>query len=715
MFLSSYVPISKKSLFICLLFICTFLSFSPVLKAQFLSYKDDVALTNNVNVLNFDLSHINAAFGHRVDGFYTPLTTLSFSIEHKFFGFNPFVYHLDNLLLHIAVVILVFFFAINLGLSITEAFLGALVFALLPSQVETVAWLAQRKELLYALFYLLSLIYYQKGRMRKSFVFASLSLLASPEALSLPFALIAVDYFKNKKLELQKIISKWHYFLISIAIGSLSYKVFLSLVKISSFDHLFKAHFFYLPSVILCLMVACGINALYQFLKSQEAIIRQLFVVAVIVLVMGLMLLTFQQSSIWQDTITFWKYQSKILPRGIVLNHLAEALKDTKEYQRSLDDYRAYLDLVSHGAKDSSIVLDKAKFNKVEEVIGIYKQAIKAEPDYGESYYHLANIYEDLGKLDEAFIWYHKALEMHSNSKEALFGLGLLYQRTNNVPVAIDTFNRLLKNYPEDEEVYARIIKAYSKAIDDNPQQRDYQEQREDVLSKYEQISKRKKYTYSNYFNLGYLYEQVGGYEEAIRFYKKAIELKPDYDKALINLANRFQLQGDLKTALLMYQQLLHFHPKNSQGYLKMGVIYNALGDADRSRMLYQKAVDLDPSNAKAYFYLGYLCESAGELKDALNYYEKSVENDSSQDEVYYNMGNVYAQLGQEAEAMASYLKTIGINKNHQNAFVNLSILSFKSRDFAGAVHYLEEAQLLGYVPPAEFVKSLEPYRKKNK
>ncbi len=703
MFLFSKLLTSKKSLFISLLIICTFISFSPLLSAQFLSYKDDVIILRNVHVLNFDLPHIMANFAHRVEGLYEPLTILSFSLEHKLFGFNPFVFHLDSLLLHIGVVILLFFFATHLGLSLIESFVGALIFALLPSQVEAVAWLSQRKETLYSLFYLLSLIHYQKGRSRSCFIYALLSMLASPEAVSLPLALVVLDWFKYKKIELSMVFSKWHYFLMAVAIGSLSYKAFFTVGK----------NIFYLPTIILCLLLACGINRLYQFLKTQEAIIRQLFIIAVMMLVMGLMLLTFQQSSLWHDTITFWKYQSKNSPRGSVLNNLAEAIKSTQEYQRSFEDYRAYIDLVSHGAKENSIVIDKAKFYKVQEVIDIYKQAIQVDRTYGASYCRLADLYEDLGKLDEAFVWFNKAIEVDPKSKEALYGLGLLYQRKNMPPKAIEIFNRLLKFYPEDEDVYARIITAYSKFIEDNPQQKDYQEQREDVLSKYEQVSKRKKYTYTDYFNLGYLYEQVGGFEEAVRFYKKALELKPDYEKALNSLANRFQQQGDLRAALLLYQQLLHYHPKNAQGYLNMGIIYNALGDADRSRMLYQKVVDLDSSNAKAYFYLGYLCESAGELKEALIYYEKSIEKDSGQDEVYYNMGNVYAQLGQDAEAMASYLKTVGINKNHQNAFVNLSILSFKSRDFVGAVHYLEEAQLLGYLPPAEYVKSLAPYRKK--
>jgi superkiller protein 3 len=143
-----------------------------------------------------------------------------------------------------------------------------------------------------------------------------------------------------------------------------------------------------------------------------------------------------------------------------------------------------------------------------------------------------------------------------------------------------------------------------------------------------------------------------------------------------------------------------------------MGIILNASGDQAKARQCYLKVVELDPNNGDAYFYLGYLSESQGELSEAVNYYEKAVEVAPKNAEAYFNLGNVYASLGQNGEAIASYLKTVGINPRHQDAYVNLSVLSFKSRDFQGAIHYLEAAQTLGYNPPAEYLKTLEPYKK---
>jgi tetratricopeptide (TPR) repeat protein len=760
----------KSVLCVGLLVVLTFLAFSPVLKAQFLNWQDDKHLTANLNILTFDWLHIKILLRERINGIRVPLSSLSFSLEHHFFGLNPFIFHLTNLLLHMLVVILIFFLAQNFGLTLTEAFLGALIFALHPSKVEAVAWISERKEVLYAVFYLASLLSYQRNQFWPSFIFGLLSMLANPMALSLPFVMLLIDWFNGKRINFKSILEKWPYFFMVIGIGSTTYLIYLQMplshilqaplvwvwsfafyiykffiplvsvpiyvvpkpINLFSWTYIISLLFFiavvvgvwvarrnkwiifafgfyalsiffvlpvegikennviadkflYLPSLGFCLLSAIGVFRLQRFLLTQEAVLRYLFSTAVVILMIGLMLLTFNQSVVWHDAISLWRHQARVLPHPFVLNKLASAITDLRPLTE--DHY--------HEAAD------------------LYQQAIKLDSQYVYSYNHLAELYKDRGRLDESLIWYNKALAVDGKNKEAMLGLGRLYQQLGQPQEAINTFKRVLKMFPDDESAYLTIENAYSRAIEQYPQEKSYQEQREEVLSQYEDLSKRKKYSATDYFNLGFLYEQVGGYEEAIRFYKKSLQLSPTYEKSLYALANRYQEMGDFKTALALYQHLVHFHPKFALGYLNMGIIYNALGDIAHARMLYQKTIGVDSKNVGAYFNLGYLSESSGDMKEALNFYEKAVDINPQFAEGYYNLGNVYATLGQIPEAIASYLKTVNINKNHQNAFVNLSILSFKSRNFADAMKYLKEAQRLGYTPPEEYLKSLEPYQKK--
>ena len=436
--------------------------------------------------------------------------------------------------------------------------------------------------------------------------------------------------------------------------------------------------------VILCVSVGFAFifERLLTFLKSQEKIVRDLFKVGVAALILGLAVLSVQTNAAFKDKESVWRFRVKYAGGAFELTQLADILNGKAGAE-------AY------------------------EIINLYAQAIKKDPHYVNAYIHLADYYHRLGKDADAIVTLKQSMQFNSKSSQAYFDLANLYQISGNAKEAIEVYNSLLKMNPDEEQNYVRIIEAYGEAIKKYPQYIIYQEKREELLAEYEQFSKRKTYTAADYYNLGFLYQQVGGNEEAMRFYRKALALDPKHEKSLYSLANLYQLTGDIRMALALYERLLTVNSRSTLTYLNMGIIFNALGDAAKAKLLYQKVIGLDANNADAYFNLGYLSESAGELREAINFYEKAVENNPKHAEAYYNMGNVYASLDQRPESIAAYLKTVVINPNHQNAYVNLSILSFKAKDFQGAIQYLDEARVLGYTPPDEYLKTLELYRKK--
>ena len=87
-----------------------------------------------------------------------------------------------------------------------------------------------------------------------------------------------------------------------------------------------------------------------------------------------------------------------------------------------------------------------------------------------------------------------------------------------------------------------------------------------------------------------------------MRFYTKAVQMKPDYKQALYNLANLYRDAGNYKIAMALYGRLVHFHPKFASGYLNMGLIFNALGDQQRARQFYLKVIDLRPGQWRCVF-----------------------------------------------------------------------------------------------------------------
>lgn len=472
----------------------------------------------------------------------------------------------------------------------------------------------------------------------------------------------------------------------------------------------------YAALLMASVAIAFAFQRFTNFLYTQEKIVRYLLMVCLGALIGWMAVETMRINTPWQDVVSLYRWRALHVHTARDLNALAQLLRRQPEYLKAQQYEHSRWRILAQQKDETAPALaqpDPAMTALTDEITALYRESLAVDKGRVETYHEMAGFFRDIGRTKDAKDVYKQVLTIDPKQRETYFLLGQMYEEERSPTLVIEMYNELLKLYPDDETVAASIIDAYSRALARHPEATIYQEKREEVLGAYEQLSKRKKYTANDYWNLGFLYEQVGGFEEAVRYYRKALELQPNHQKALYNLAYSYQASGDVKTALELYDRLLHFYPKFAGAYLNMGVIYNTMGDSAKAEYMYQKVIRLEPNNAQAYLYLGYLNESTGELREALNDYEKAVEYNPQYSEAYYNMGNVYAALHQYPEAVASYLKTIAIDPNHQNAFVNLSILEFKSGDYPSAKQYLEEARLLGYNPPESYVKALEGYKGK--
>lgn len=199
-----------------LLAILIAITFSPFLSNGFTHWDDSVHLTENPLIHSLSLTNIGKIFMTvRPHTIYIPLVTISFAIEHKIWGMNPFGYHATNLLLHIINAILVFTLIRCLFSQTGVAFFTSLLFALHPLRVESVVWITERKDLLFTFFFLLALLFYlgylQKktsSRYLLSLVMYSGAFLAKTTAIVLPFMLILLDYVVERKISRNRWLEK---------------------------------------------------------------------------------------------------------------------------------------------------------------------------------------------------------------------------------------------------------------------------------------------------------------------------------------------------------------------------------------------------------------------------------------------------------------------------------------------------------------------------
>ena len=143
-----------------IIFIVTSISFYPSLNNGFTNWDDETHVVDNSSIKTLTWKTVADLPASLLIGNYIPLTALTYMLEYRFVRLNPFVYHATNLVLHLLNCLLVFWFVYLISRGIFVAFAASLLFGIHPLHVESVAWISERKDVLYALFFLASLICY---------------------------------------------------------------------------------------------------------------------------------------------------------------------------------------------------------------------------------------------------------------------------------------------------------------------------------------------------------------------------------------------------------------------------------------------------------------------------------------------------------------------------------------------------------------------------
>src|ERR1035437_569568 len=193
-----------------------------------LNWDDATYITENESIKALNWAHLKTISTGYVNGNYHPLTILSYAIEYAICGVKPFLYHLDNLILDLLNVALVFVLVRKLSSKLEIAFITALLFGIHPLRVESVAWVSERKDVLYTFFFLLAgikyLDYYQKAQSKVlnfilSVVFIVLSMLSKSAAVCFPGVVLLLDWFLGRKINMKLLFEKIPFFIVSLIFG----------------------------------------------------------------------------------------------------------------------------------------------------------------------------------------------------------------------------------------------------------------------------------------------------------------------------------------------------------------------------------------------------------------------------------------------------------------------------------------------------------------
>ncbi|MFA5857647.1 MAG: tetratricopeptide repeat protein [Elusimicrobiota bacterium] len=238
----------KKHVFPLLLIIALcFIVLSPSLNNKFTNFDDDLLITENMAIRTCSFNTIKYIFTNPINFEYRPITYILYTVQYKFFGLNPRGYHAVSLILHLLNTALIFIFAMVLTKHYFIAIFTSIIFGIHPLQVQSVAWIAGQDDLVYTTFYLLTLIYYstQKrvgNRIYHLFCYTlfSLALLSKPLAVTIPFALVLIDFYSEGKLAVKQLINKIPFIIIALAWAGFTINILNNSYLTQDFVNIYK-------------------------------------------------------------------------------------------------------------------------------------------------------------------------------------------------------------------------------------------------------------------------------------------------------------------------------------------------------------------------------------------------------------------------------------------------------------------------------------------
>jgi tetratricopeptide (TPR) repeat protein len=636
----------------------------PATRFEFTTYDDPDFVTANPHVLaGLTADGFKWAWGSEVARNWHPVTMLTHMLDCQLFGVKPGWPHLVNILLHAANAVLLFHVLKRMTGTIWRSAVVAALFALHPLHVESVAWVAERKDVLSTFFWFLATWAYARYAdgvkfQTSNFKFYALALvlfavglLCKPMLVTVPFALLLLDYWplgRMKRVSFARLLAeKIPFMVLSAALCVVTYSIQQRLGSVLSVNNLpmsfrvgnaFVSYWRYIGKMFW------PENLAGLYLRSGDWAQWEVALAAALLLAVSAIALWQRRRRPWLAVGWFW-YVGTLVPVIGIVQAGMQTMADRYTYVPLIglfiilawggwelaNVWRApsLAPGVAAAAVAACAALTSRQLGYWRNSETLFTRMIEVTPNNYMAHYNLGNLCSRQGRTNEAIANYEVAIQEEPNYADAHNNLGGI----------------LL-----DQRRYDEALRHYRAAVGTNPE-------------------------FIHYFNLANALADAASarrdtneFAQAVAAYQEALRLNPNAAEARHNLGLTWQAQGSNSQAIAEFAEAARLDPGRLDSWRSLAMCCAMQNRMPEAEAAFRQVVRLRPDDGSAYGNLGNALAAQNKLDESISFYLTALKLNPDDYQTEFNLALTYSRQGRRAEAEAHYRQALRINPNYSEA-----------------------------------------------
>jgi tetratricopeptide (TPR) repeat protein len=710
--------VKRKAIILALiLFAATWAVYWPVKNHKFINLDDNQYISANwVVQKGLNRESIVWAFTTASPTYWHPLTWLSIMADVELFGLDPGWHHLSNVFLHTINALLLFFLLVRMSGAMGRSFFVALLFALHPLHVESVAWATERKDVLSTLFLFLAILAYDgytKNQTVKRYLLVfvpyGLGLMAKPMLVTLPLVLLLMDLWPLGRLRFHKppplkkkpkragAEGKDRSSVLSLAYEKLPFlglalicTVVVSFLRtaggepfvnfetvplglrianalVSYVAYLWQtiwpmnlAPFYPFPVSLpawqvagtVMLLAAICLGAIRSVSRRPYLLVGWLWYLVTLFPVIGLV-----QWGLWPARADRFTYVPLIGVFIMAVWGIPEIVGRWK--------YREVILAATGGATALYFsVFTWFQLSYWQNSMTLFTHALEVTDNNCVAHNNLGVVLGAKGDADSAIRHLREALRIDPSFAEANANLGTELMEKGKLDEALVYLQRALQYRPDMGEAHEALGMLLGKLG-----------RAEEAITHLSRAIQLKPYDAQAHYSLAVLLAEQGKTDQAISHFQEAVRIKPDDVKAIYNLGLAFAKQGNVERAITSFSEAVRRKPDYAEAYFNLAVALDWQGKLEESVSCYKKALALKGDNADLHYNLGLALARQGKIEEARYHFLEATRLAPEFAEAHFNLGIANARLGNIDQAVANFSEALRIKPGFREAQERLQAL----------------------------------------